>query len=444
MAVNIEIKRPEECPVKLDIPKIASLKNLSYGVLDNNYCLEFNQTGQYTIMYKSDCIGRGWEVWQENDSVCMRVPLPNTESDIRLAYSLAKDICELYNINSFIVDDEIVPFEHMEQHINSNINASMGAVTAIGNQIRNGEREAIILFGVTNPVTIGPAEVEEIGGTMEGFEKLLHRLQSMDVFYAAPKYYQLNDGRVFGLYFVGENITTVIPCNPNPPYVKIDNLKGYYVHVPDGNDIPYEEFVSVAMNMGNYDTDHIIVCLTEKNLVYFAENSSVYIDTDKKIKGRYWGRLIDNGNSHENKISRMELSAEELSGYNHLAVFLRWAAEHNMLSDKLLADFPQLPQIIADKEKDLRQIIRDSAQFGGKLRGYHFTKPCSDFAKSFYVFGEQGYPACVDEYAEKVLGSELYHCDEYKDEAYLFVSYNEAYYKGLSKYIDKAWKKYNK
>ena len=36
-----------------------------------------------------------------------------------------------------------------------------------------------------------------------------------------------------------------------------------------------------------------------------------------------------------------------------------------------------------------------------------------------------------------------YHCEEYKDEAYLFVPYDEEYYQGLSKYIDKAWEKFN-
>jgi len=444
MAVEIMIKRSENTDIKLTVKEIAEMEQLSFGVLDNNYCLEFGQEGQYTILYKSDCIGRGFEIWFENGNVCMRVPLPNTESDIRFAYSLAEKIAVIFGADSFIVDNEIVPFKHIQQYVQSNINASLSAIQAISGQIKNKEREAIILFGVINPITIGLAEIEEIGGTMEGFEKFLHRLQSMDVYFAAPKYYKLNDGRVFGLYFIGENITSVIPYNPNPPYVNIDNLKGYYVHVPDGNDIPYEDFISAAMNMGNYDTDHIIVCLTEKNLAYFAENCSVYIDTDKKIKGTYWGRMIDNGNNHARKVVRMNLSCEEIAGFNHLAVFLRWAAENKLLSSKLKTEYPELEQIIADKEKDLREIIRDSVHFNGRLRGYHFNKACMDFAKSFYVFGREGYPACVDMYAEKVLGKEKYNCEEYKDEAYLFVPYDEEYYKGLSKYIDKAWKKFNR
>ena len=73
------------------------------------------------------------------------------------------------------------------------------------------------------------------------------------------------------------------------------------------------------------------------------------------------------------------------------------------------------------------------------MRIKHFKEEIQPFARKFYVFGDDGFPVCVDRYAEKVLGSEKYHCDEYKDEAYLFVPYDEEYYKGLSEYIVKAF-----
>ena len=42
------------------------------------------------------------------------------------------------------------------------------------------------------------------------------------------------------------------------------------------------------------------------------------------------------------------------------------------------------------------------------------------------------------------MGKKLYNCREYKNEAYLFMQYNEDYYIGLSAYIEKEWKKFNK
>ena len=77
----------------------------------------------------------------------------------------------------------------------------------------------------------------------------------------------------------------------------------------------------------------------------------------------------------------------------------------------------------------------------------HFNNIGKEFVSYFYRFNMHStdyYPTCVDDWAETFLGSEKYHCEEYKDEAYLFVPYDEVYYQGLSKYIDKNWEKFNK
>lgn len=98
-----------------------------------------------------------------------------------------------------------------------------------------------------------------------------------------------------------------------------------------------------------------------------------------------------------------------------------------------------------NKEKsdnDLRKVIADAPVFHGELKAAHFNKEGKAFAKEFYVFGNSGYPTYVDRYAEETLGTKEYHSDKYKNEAYLFVPYNEEYYKGLSRYIDSAWEEY--
>lgn len=46
MAVNIEIKQNPNSPVTLTIPEIAALKQLAYGVSDNNCTLEQGEIGQ--------------------------------------------------------------------------------------------------------------------------------------------------------------------------------------------------------------------------------------------------------------------------------------------------------------------------------------------------------------------------------------------------------------
>lgn len=153
----------------------------------------------------------------------------------------------------------------------------------------------------------------------------------------------------------------------------------------------------------------------------------------------YWGSELDNGSEHIRKIRAKRLDVEELAGFNHLTVFLRWSAEHDLLNEELLKSIPELKERLCSRNRDPRTVFTDYEAFDGKLRTRHFNSKGKAFAKKYYTFYQGGFAHCVDKYAEKTLGTEKYHCEEYQNEAYLFLPYNEAYYKGLSEYIDKAW-----
>lgn len=446
MAVQIKIQQNEHHQGEVSIPQIAALQNLSYGAMDVEYCMIFDKVGDnYTVMYDENSVGRGFEVWFFDSDVCISLPLPNTETDIRNAYAVTEKICGIFNVDSFVCDEEFVTLKHIPQLIENNLNASLDALQRMDAELSNNTYQSFTVLAAMNPVNIGRAQMDEIGTSLEGFEKFLDRLQQMNLFYATPKYYKLDNEIVFGLFFIGENVMAVVPEKPYVPFGKIDNLKGYYVRVPDGNEVSYSDFMEHATKMGQYDANHVIVCLTEKDLAYFAANCSVAIGAaeDKKVEGVYWGKMIDNGRTHTRKVKNMQLDTEELNGLNHLAVFLKWSESKGLLSQKLYDAVPKLKELCSNADFDLRTLIAENPAFNGCLRGDHFSKMGLYFVKDFYRFNVgTGYPACVDAYAEKVLGSEKYNCEEYKNEAYLFVPYNEKYYKGLSKYIDKEWKKY--
>jgi hypothetical protein len=48
----------------------------------------------------------------------------------------------------------------------------------------------------------------------------------------------------------------------------------------------------------------------------------------------------------------------------------------------------------------------------------------------------------VDKTALETFGKERYDSEEFKNEAYLFMEYNDEYKQALFKKIDKAWKRY--
>ena len=152
--------------------------------------------------------------------------------------------------------------------------------------------------------------------------------------------------------------------------------------------------------------------------------------------------IVDRGYAHSSKIKKKSLNINEIAGYNHLAVYLRWMGEHGLLNEYLLEEYPALLSVIKEKQTDLRYVLRLVPVFSSRLTLEHFNEAGKEFTKQFYAFNGKGYPRCVDKYAEEVLGTEKYNCEEYKDEAYLFVPYDEAYYQGLSKYIDEAWEEF--
>ena len=51
------------------------------------------------------------------------------------------------------------------------------------------------------------------------------------------------------------------------------------------------------------------------------------------------------------------------------------------------------------------------------------------------------YPADVDDNALRFFGPERYHSDEFQDEAYLFISFDEDYYEAMAQVIEERFAK---
>ncbi len=440
MAVNIEI-RQYGIKKEISVPMIAALKKLSYGYMDNDYCLVRDKAGKYSVLYDKKYIGRGFEIWIENNNVFLRLPLPTSDKEIRLFYSLVEKICEYFETETIFYDEEEETIRNKKQFIKSNTETSQGVLKHFENEMRIGNKDCNIIFGAYNPIVLGLKEFDEIGGTLKGFGDLLNRLQQKNVYYATPKYYQRKDGSVFGVYFIDEDCESVLPLKPESYFQKIENLTGYYVRIPDGNNIPFDDFLKHVPKVEDYDPNHIVCSLNAETIIYLANNCNVNFVTNEKVKGKYYGKEFDNGKNHLHKIKSLKLPLEELAAYNHLAVFLRWMAEHDFIHEQLLEQIPDLKEMACAGTVDLRNVIATHPAFDGGLKSYHFKESIVPFIRKFYVFNREGYPSCVDNYALAILGKEKYNCKEYKNEAYMFVPYDEAYYEGLSKYIDEAFEK---
>lgn len=149
--------------------------------------------------------------------------------------------------------------------------------------------------------------------------------------------------------------------------------------------------------------------------------------------------LIDSVEDHSRKVEEKNLDILEINGANHIAAFLQWFIEHDMLNDDSLEFFAEDIELIKSGEYDIRKFLINS--LGGELTTDILKDEGRDFAHFYYSFycEPPSYPDDVDKMAEAYFGKERYESDEFSDEAYLFVPFDKDYISAMYKYIDHAY-----
>lgn len=153
--------------------------------------------------------------------------------------------------------------------------------------------------------------------------------------------------------------------------------------------------------------------------------------------------IFEDGNSHADKVREKELPLDEITGFNHMAIYLRWCIEHDMMDEEFAEDFAEMIDSVKNGgDVDLRVVLRD--ELDGLLAYPYFNE--EGFYFSHYYYGrytdyDEGpfFPSDIDDHAEKYFGTERYNSEEFKDEAYLFVPYDERYYLEMKEYLDSRY-----
>lgn len=152
----------------------------------------------------------------------------------------------------------------------------------------------------------------------------------------------------------------------------------------------------------------------------------------------FWDSIFDRVSPHYKSIIEKKLPLNPLAAANHIAIFLRWCIESGICSNELTERFPDLvEEVCSGKLTDLRGFIIN--RFDGALFRTIIADKYRDFAEWYYRFGERGFPSDVDKCAEEYFGTERYNSEEFKDEAYLFMPFDEEYYKRLAAKITQAF-----
>ena len=153
---------------------------------------------------------------------------------------------------------------------------------------------------------------------------------------------------------------------------------------------------------------------------------------------------MDDAAFHLETIQEKNLPVDELCACNHMAIYLRWCMEHDLMGEDFLKDYSEVVQKVkADPASvDLREFIQD--ELDGQLVGPMFNKMGRAFASYYYGAYSNGpespfFPCDIDDYALQYFGPERYHSDEFQDEAYLFIPFDEDYYQAMAEVIEERF-----
>ena len=156
---------------------------------------------------------------------------------------------------------------------------------------------------------------------------------------------------------------------------------------------------------------------------------------------------MDDASWHLETIKEKALPVDEINACSHMAIYLRWCMEHDLMGEEFLAEYGEaVEKVKADPASvDLREFIRD--ELDGQLAGPMFSKIGRAFASYYYGEPDSPYfPSDIDNYAISVIGQERNYSDEIQDEAYLFIPFDEDYYQAMAKVIGERfenWKGQN-
>ena len=216
--------------------------------------------------------------------------------------------------------------------------------------------------------------------------------------------------------------------------------------LPGGEEVNFYQVIPLYRDELEYKLAHDADALLDK-----MEGISFVVEPDRQdaitcgtLSNDDFDGEMDDASYHIESIEEKGLPIDPINAYNHMAIYLRWCIEHDLMGDEFLEEYGDVVQKVkADPAGvDLRAFIRD--ELDDQLVGPMFNKIGRAFAAYYYGAYSNGqespfFPSDIDNYAIGVIGQERNYSDEIQDEAYLFIPFDEDYYQAMAKVIEERF-----
>ena len=212
--------------------------------------------------------------------------------------------------------------------------------------------------------------------------------------------------------------------------------------LPGGEEVNFYQVIPLYDDELDYKLEHDVDALLNKmaGISFVVNPTRQDAITRGTLSNDDFDGEMDDASYHIESIEEKELPIDPINAYNHMAIYLRWCMEHDLMGEDFLKEYSEVAkQVKADPASvDLREFIRD--ELDGCLFSVLFNHQGRAFAGYYYGEGDSPYyPADVDDNALCFFGPERYHSDEFQDEAYLFIPFDEDYYQAMAEVIEERF-----
>ena len=212
--------------------------------------------------------------------------------------------------------------------------------------------------------------------------------------------------------------------------------------LPGGEEVNFYQVIPLYEDELDYKLEHDTDALLNKmrGISFVVNPTRQDAITRGTLSNDDFDGEMDDASYHLESIEEKELPIDPINAYNHMAIYLRWCMEHDLMGEEFLAEYGEVVEKVkADSASvDLREFIRD--ELDGCLFSVLFNHQGRAFAGYYYGEGDSPYyPADVDDNALCFFGPERYHSDEFQDEAYLFIPFDEDYYQAMAEVIEERF-----
>ena len=209
--------------------------------------------------------------------------------------------------------------------------------------------------------------------------------------------------------------------------------------LPGGDDVNFYQIIPLYRDELNYKCDR-----SAKELLNIFGERHVGFVVDPQRRSALAGEdfddlVMDNAEWHLDSLRKKKLPVEEIEAYSHMAVYLRWCILHDLMADWFVRQYAATISAVKEHpaETDLRPFLRDELH-GILMRGF-FNEEGTAFARYYYDGDAPSFPSDIDDHALSYFGATQYYSEEFDDEAYLFVPFDERLYREMAAIIERRW-----